>query len=150
MFPLNGGMSPDEIVIPAPIRNVFWKQILKGDFLDAIYDCPFVMHELVTDVDISKAIFALKDVQKELLYQLTIKGYSCQLIAAFREQTDRNIRKIRDTMFKKLRKSFMQALQNRVDNQLSLTKQEQIFYDTYRSLITDKKKKKMKEIANTI
>ena len=106
--------------------------------------------ELVTDEDISKAIFALKDVQKELLYQLAIKGYSCQLIAACREQTDRNIRKIRDTMLKKLRKSFMQALQNRVDNHISLTKTEQIFYDTYRSLITDKKNKKTKEITNTI
>lgn len=72
------------------------------------------------------------------------------MIAAFREQTDRNIRKIRDTMLMKLRKSFMLALQNRVDNQLSLTKQEQLFYDNYRSLITDKKNKKMKEIANTI
>ena len=39
--PLEWGMSPDEIVIPAPIRHVFWKQIMKGDFLDAIYDCPF-------------------------------------------------------------------------------------------------------------
>ena len=107
------------------------------------------MHELITDEDISKAIFALKDVQKELLYQLAIKGYSCQLIAAFREQTDRNIRKIRDTMLRKLRKSFMQALQNRVDNQLSLTKQEQIFYDTNRLLITDKTNEKTKEIANT-
>lgn len=108
------------------------------------------MHELVTDVNISKAIFALKDVQKELLYQLAIKGYSCQLIAAFREQTDRNIRKIRDTMLRKLRKSFMQALQSRVDNLIFLTKQEQIFYDNYRSLITDKKNKKIKEITNTI
>lgn len=64
---------------------------MKGDFIDAIYNCPFEMHELVTDEDISKAIFALKDVQKELLYQLVIRGYSCQIIAAFREQTDRNI-----------------------------------------------------------
>ena len=148
--PLEWGMSPDEIVIPAPIQHVFWKQIMKGDFLDAIYNCPFEMHELVTDEDISKAIFALKDVQKELLYQLSIKGYSCQLIAAFREQTDRNIRKIRDTMLKKLRKSFMQALQNRMDNHIPLTKVERIFYETYRSLITDKKNKKTKEITNTI
>ena len=109
-------MSPDEIVIPAPIRHVFWKQILKGDFLDAIYDCPFEIHELVTDEDISKAIFALKDVQKELLYQLAIKGYSCQLIAACREQTDRESRKSVTTKLKKLRNSFnAKALQNRVD-----------------------------------
>ena len=51
--PLEWGMSPDEIVIPAPIQHVFWKQIMKGDFLDAIYNCPFEMHELVTDEDIS-------------------------------------------------------------------------------------------------
>lgn len=72
------------------------------------------------------------------------------MIAVFREQTDRNIRKIRDTMLKKLRKSFMQAMQSRVDNRICLTKQEQIFYDTYLTLITDKKNKRMKEITNTI
>ena len=97
--PLEWGMSPDEIVIPAPIQHVYQKQIQKGDFLDAVFNCPFEMHELVTDADISKAIFALKDVQKELLYQFAIRGYSCQMIASFRKQTDRNIRKIRDTMF---------------------------------------------------
>lgn len=148
--PLEWEMSPDEIVIPAPIQHVYQKQIQKGDFLDAVFNCPFEMHELVTDADISKAIFALKDVQKELLYQFAIRGYSCQMIASFRKQTDRNIRKIRDTMLKKLRKAFIQALQNRVDNHISLTKAEQIFYDTYQSLITDKKNKNTKEITNTI
>ena len=49
------------------------------------------------------------------------------------------LRKIRDTMLKKLRKSFMQALQSRVNNHISLTNPEQIFYDTYLTLITDKK-----------
>ena len=105
---------------------------------------------MVPDYDISKAIFALKDLQKGLLYQLAIKRYACQLIAAYGKQTDRSIPRIRDTLLKKLRKSFMQALQNRVDNHISLTKTEQIFYDTYRSLITDKKNKKTKEITNTI
>lgn len=148
--PLEWGMSSDEIVIPAPIQHVFWRQIMKGDFIDAIYNCPFEMHELVTDEDISKAIFMLKDVQKELLYQLTIRGYSCQFIASLREQTDRNIRKIRDTMLRKIRKSFVQALQERIDNQISLTKAEQIFYDTYKSLITDKKKKETGKTAKSI
>lgn len=136
--PLEWGMSQDEIIIPAPIQHVYWKQILKGEFLDAIYNCPFEMHELVADTDISKAIFALKDIQKELLYQLAIRGYSCQLVAAFRGQTDRNIRKTRDTMLKKLRKEYVLALQKRIDQHISLTKEELIFYDTYKSLITDK------------
>ena len=77
---------------------------MRHQLLPAFFNCPFVMHELVADADISKAIFALKDVQKELLYQLSIQGHYCQTSAAFREQTDRNIRKIRDTMLKKPRK----------------------------------------------
>lgn len=123
-------------------NDYFEEDILEDDLTDAL--------ERENAAILEIAIFALKDVQKELLYQLAIKGYSCQLIAVFRAQTDRNIRKIRDTMLKKLRKSFMQALQNRLDNHISLTKAEQIFYDTYRSLITDKKNKKTKEITNTI
>lgn len=77
-----------------------------------------------------KTLFSRK-YEVKLLYQLAIKGYSCRMIAVFREQTDRNIHKICDTMLKKLRKSFILALQSRVDNHISLTKPEQIFYDTY-------------------
>ena len=52
--------------------------------------------------------------------------------------------------YRKLRKSFILALQNRVDNHISLTKAKQIFYDTYQVLITDKKNKQTKEIPNII
>jgi len=38
-----------------------------GDFLDAIFDCPFEMHELVTDTDISNAIMELKNMLKKVL-----------------------------------------------------------------------------------
>ena len=48
------------------------------------------------------------------------------------------------------RKSFLRVLKNRIDNHISLTKAEQIFYDTYQSLITDKKTRNTKEITNTI
>ena len=48
-------------------QHVFWKQIMKGDYIDAIYNCPFEMHELVTDEDISSEIFALKDSEQLVL-----------------------------------------------------------------------------------
>jgi hypothetical protein len=100
------------------------------------------MHELVTDRDISNAIFELKDVQKELLYQIAIRGYSCQFIASFRNLTDRNIRKVRDTMLRKVRKALCHALREKINNNIPLTKMEMEFYDTYHDLISDKKKRK--------
>jgi hypothetical protein len=148
--PLEWGMSADEIIIPSPTQHNFRKQITRGEFLDVIYNCPFEMHELVTDSDISDAIFELKDVQKELLYQIAIRGYSCQFIASFRNLTDRNIRKVRDTMLKKIRKALCLVLHERINNNVPLTKMERAFYDTYHPLITDKKKRNPKNNSDTI
>jgi len=100
VVPLEWGASPQSVIIPNPIQHVYWKQIMLGEFLDVIFDCPFEMHELVTDTDISNAIMELKDTQKEVLYYLAMRQYSCQQIAYIRGQSDRNIRKVRDTPHK--------------------------------------------------
>ncbi len=129
--PLEWGASPEQIIIPDPLQHVYWKQILKGEFLDAIFDCPFEMHELVEDMDISNSIKELKDVHKELLYYLAIRQYSCQRVACMREQTDRNIRKVRDTILRKLRKKYLAALEIRIKEKVSLCKRERDFVEQY-------------------
>lgn len=129
--PLEWGASADMIVIPNPIQHVFWKQILKGEFLDAIFDCPFEMHELVEDQDISLAIKGLKDEHKEILYYLAIRQYSNQRVACIREQSDRNIRKVRDTVIRKLRKNLLVTLQERMKNKIPLKNVERNFLSEY-------------------
>ncbi len=129
--PLEWGASADMIVIPNPIQHVFWKQILKGEFLDAIFDCPFEMHELIEDQDISSAIKELKDEHKEILYYLAIRQYSNQRVACIREQSDRNIRKVRDTVIRKLRKNLLKALQERIKNNVALSMRERNFLTEY-------------------
>ncbi|WP_230398140.1 hypothetical protein [Novisyntrophococcus fermenticellae] len=129
--PLEWGASADTVVIPNPIQHVFWKQILKGEFLDAIFDCPLEMHELVEDADISASIKKLKDEHKEILYYLAIRQYSNQRVACIREQSDRNIRKVRDTVIRKLRKSLLATLQERIKNKIPLTNIERDFLSEY-------------------
>lgn len=125
--PLEWGAPDDPIVIPNPLQHIFWKQILKGEFLDAIFDCPFEMHELVTDEDISKSILELKVEHKEILYYLAIRQYSCQRIACIREQSDRNIRKVRDTLLQKLRKKYQKVLEERIKEGVAISQQEKDF-----------------------
>lgn len=105
--PLEWGMSQDEIIIPAPIHGVYWRQIMKGDFLDAIFDCPYELQELVTDSDLSQILDGLSEKHKALFYFLHIRGYSTSYIAKLYGQSDRNIRKVRATITGKIERKLI-------------------------------------------
>ena len=47
--PLDYGASANELFFPDMLNDVLEKQIRKGDFLDAIFYCPYDIHELVTE-----------------------------------------------------------------------------------------------------
>ena len=140
--PLEWGAAPENIIVPEPIQHVFWKQILKGEFLDAIFDCPFEMHELIEDADIADAVFGLKDIHKEVLYYSAIRQYSNQRIAHIRSQTDRNILKVKNTILKKLRKKLYLALCERQEMNLSLSRREKEFLEKYSPGFSDKGRSK--------
>ena len=65
------------------------RQLQRGEFLDFIFDCPFLMHELVTDDAFAAAIHELGDVHKLILFFLAIRQYSCQRVAITQGQSDR-------------------------------------------------------------
>ncbi|MFI3171792.1 MAG: hypothetical protein R3Y58_05410 [Eubacteriales bacterium] len=130
-IPIEWGASHENIILPTPIGSVYWKQILKGEFLDVIFDCPFELHELVEDKDISLSIHKLKDEHKEVLYYLTIRQYSCQQIAKLRNQSDRNIRKVRSTILKKLQVNLLQTLRKKLEEKQVLTKRETTFLQSF-------------------
>ena len=101
-FPLEYGASPDAPTYPDSLNHVLEKQVRQGDFLDVIFNCPFEIHELVTDSKLSKILAGLSDDQKELLYLCGVRCLSAAKAAEIRGQTDRNIRKVRSTMIKKI------------------------------------------------
>lgn len=47
------------------------------------------------------------------------------------EQTDRNIRKVRDTILRKLRKKYLAALEIRIKEKVLLCKRERDFVEQY-------------------
>lgn len=135
--PLEWGAAPEQVIVPEPIHHVFWQQIVKGDFLDAVFDCPFEMHELIENTDIANVIFELKDIHKEVLYYSAIRQYSNQRIACIRCQTDRNILKVKNTIQKKLRKKLYLALCERQKMKLPLSQREKEFLDKYSPVFSD-------------
>ena len=132
----------DGTVIPQPLNHIWWRQMMRGDFLDVIFDCPYDIHELTSDRSISQSVKVLKDSQKEILFFRAIWQWSPQKIAKMRGQTDRNIRKVYDKMIEKLRKQLYERLLLEYDNNLSLAFAQREFIANY----IPNKKIKEKEI----
>ncbi|MGN0243054.1 MAG: hypothetical protein ACI4CT_03215 [Lachnospiraceae bacterium] len=106
-------VAPLAIVIPAPINQAYWRQLMKGDFIDIISNCPYEMHNSLSDEDYSKIIFDLKDDHKELIYFLYLRDFTTNKLAALRNQSDRNIRGVRSTILGQIEKKVLMILVDR-------------------------------------
>lgn len=75
----------------------------------------------------SNILRELNEDHKFLLFLWALRQYSSTRIAAIRGQSDRNIRKVRNTMLKKIRKKLLDALTKKVQAQQPLTLLEKEF-----------------------
>jgi len=125
--PLDYGAADDALCFPDTLNDVLKRQERKGDFIDTIFYCPYDIHELVTDADMSVILRELNEDHKFLLFLSALRQYSSAKIAAIRGQSDRNIRKVRNTMLKKIRKKLLAALTEKVQAQQPLTLLEKEF-----------------------
>ena len=127
--PLDYGASANELFFPDTLNDVLEKQLRKGDFLDAIFYCPYDIHELVTEEYLSKILWELNEEHKELLFLCAVRLFSSTKIAKIRKQSDRNIRKVRGTMLKKIRKKLLPALLDKAEKQQPMTLLEKDFLE---------------------
>ena len=81
----------------------------------------------MTDKNLSAILLELTEDHKELLFLCAVRLFSSTRIAAIRGQTDRNIRKVRVTMLKKIRKKLLPALLEKAKKQQPLTLLEKVF-----------------------
>ena len=128
-IPLDYGAPLDGEVIPYDVNDVLIKQIRKGDYIDAIFHCPFELNELVTDGDLSKILDKLSDDHKEIIFNTIVRNMSTKALGAIREQSDRNIRKVRATALKKIHKALLKVLLSRKEKGYPLTMEEMQFIE---------------------
>ena len=55
-LPLEYGASVNELFFPDTLNGVLEKQLRKGDFLDVIFCCPYDIHELVAEEELSQIL----------------------------------------------------------------------------------------------
>ena len=128
-IPLDYGAALDGEIIPYDVNDVLIKQIRKGDYIDVIFHCPFELNELVTDGDLSKILKKLCDEHKEIIFNNIVRGTSTKALGEIREQSDRNIRKVRATALKKIHKALLKVLLSRKEKGYPLTMEEKLFIE---------------------
>jgi hypothetical protein len=124
-------VSDRETVIPPPLDHVWWRELLGGNFIDTIFDCPHEITELVSSRSIYDQLVELDENRREILYYRIIRQWSPQKIAAYRGQSDRNIRKVYDVMIKRIRKKLFARLSPRFEKELPLTFAQREFCKNY-------------------
>lgn len=140
-LPLDYGAAKDGLFFPDTLNDVLEKQLRKGDFIDAIFYCPYDIHELVTEENLSDILLELSEDHKELLFLYAVRLFSSTRIAAIRGQTYRNIRKVRVTMLKKIQKKLLPALLEKAKKQQPLTLLEKDFLADNSTEVDSQKKK---------
>lgn len=112
--PLEYNATYDGLVFPLHLNEPIRKQAQRGNFIEWMFDCPFEMDELVSP-PFSRFIRNLSDDHKEILFFHYLHRYSTVELGAMRGQSDRNIRKVRKTMLKHLRRDFLRWLKRQFD-----------------------------------
>lgn len=139
-LPLDYQTVSEPELIPRWMNHPTYRQIMAGNFLDILFDCPYEMHKLTADPFISRMIQNLSDDHKEVLYFLSLRLWSTVWLAAARGQSDRNIRKLRKTIHKNLQRQMYEHLCVQQKLGKSLTLRDHQFIEEYASLAKEQGK----------
>ena len=129
--PLESGAVPEGHLFPRSLSQPNFRQICRGVFDDYLCSCLFVMHDLTDRAHLREIVMNLKLDHKEILFFLGIRLYPTQKLASLRGQTERNIRKVRDTVRKRIHRKLFAALMELQNNGDELIHLEQDFLRTY-------------------
>ena len=132
-YPLEYGESAWGTVFPKNLNTVLEKQIRKGEFLDAIFDSPYDIQELITDGYLYDILKNLKNEHKELLYLTAVKGLSTAKIADLQGKTDRAVRAMRKTVLNKIRRKAYEYLTSQNGRKHDMTLAEKRFVENYKT-----------------
>lgn len=129
--PMEYQMSEEGKFFPWWLGSPTYRQISRGNFLDYYANCLFEMHDLTAKDSIRDIVMNLKLEHKEILFFLGIRLYSAKKLADLRGQTDRNVRKVRDVVKRKIHKKLYAALLAQREQGYSLTLREKQFIELY-------------------
>ena len=128
---LEYGRSGEGLIFPQWMMDATYRQLSRGNFLDYLADGPYEMHDLTGKVYLRKIVEGMKEDHKEIFFFLFLRQYSPRRLAAIRGQTDRNIRKVRNVILRKVRRKVYHELKRLNKYGYAMSDIERDFYNRY-------------------
>ncbi len=100
----------DTRIYPRNINTPEERQLASGYFLDFIADCPREMEDLTSKKYIWYIVHSLKPEHRDILYLLGVKKFKVKKLAEMRGQSERNIRRARGVVYRKIWKQAYSSL----------------------------------------
>ena len=129
-LPWEQEVSSLPVIFPAWMNMPLERQLQKGNFIDAIFDCPYELRELVTNGFYSKQFDSLTLDQKFVAYFYFLRQWRTRRIATLKGSSPRAIRKIKSAVEVNLQKPVYHYLLRRAERAV-LTNTERAFLTEY-------------------
>jgi hypothetical protein len=106
LCPTNEVLSNDynySTVIPPPLSDPYWRELMRGDFISAIYDNADEIWQIIGDWRIGVHIKNLPPKQREVLFLRTVRLCTAEQIACYTDKTPRGVRKLLAAALERIR-----------------------------------------------
>ena len=119
-------------VVPSPLVHPYWRQLIRGDFIDTIYDNADEIWQLVTDKSVSSILKDLTKKQKEVLFSRIVRLCPAEQVACCYDKTDRAVRKLLVATIEKARQELAPIIRRQIEMKApSLTLRKKRFIEWY-------------------
>jgi DNA-directed RNA polymerase specialized sigma24 family protein len=122
----------DGAVVPIPIIHPYWKELMRGDFINYIYDNADEMWQILGDWQVGKLLRdTLTKKQKEALFLSAVRLASTEQIGCYTDKSDRAVRRLIADALENIRSELIPKIKARLDNELPVTLEKRRFYEWY-------------------
>jgi hypothetical protein len=122
----------DGKIIPAPIYHPYWRELMRGDFINYIFDNALEMWQIIGDWQVGRLLrYELTDKQKETLFLSAVRLATTEQIGCYTGKTDRAVRRLLTAAFENIRKPLARMTRKRLEDELPVTLGKQRFLEWF-------------------
>jgi len=119
-------------IIPPPLNHPYWRELLRGDFINYIFDNYMEMWQIVGDSQVSRPLRSnLTDKQKEALFLSAVRLATTEQIGCYTNKSDRAVRRLLSAALENIRKPLAIMTRQRLEGKLPVTLEKQRFLAWY-------------------